>query len=887
MPVKPLPPSTLNSLVRRGMKRAEEIEPHLVAAIQPLLNAAGDEAARQFERYAVPLTAAARSADRTALSRIDPADAAGLGWTLALRAAAPNGNSTMVCVKPTLGEARDLADPNGDPADYLHVTLAYLGEIDGPLDAIVEVLAAVAATHGPLSGTIGGVGHFSTEDSGTPAILLPDVPGLVELRVAVTDALVDGGIDYARGHGFTPHVTTGYVDRPATGDAGKIGKPLTFENLFLVRGDRIDVIPIPLTGRPPLTAGAVVAATDVGKKIGEVAAEHAPDGGYGDTYWNAGTGKVFWVCGDWTSVDEAAAAETDFLAIDEVTEFEACWECAAPEGDEWEKVYGSSAMGASGDPFLDDLVAAMMKPIAEDDIVPAVSFFTVRGAAGDPPPWGSPAANEVVDVDELVGRFRGKTDPVRRAMIETVMTPALEEAGLDWDVTNPFTARVLEQSGSQIVHIAETTQLNVMKIIAKSYDQGLSIRDTAKAIRVGMREEDTERATLIARTEMTGAVNGGSLAATQIVADATKTTYEKEWLTAHGAKYPRHEEYVGLNGQRTTLDGLFTVGSAQLQYPGDPSGPPHEICNCRCALAYAESQTPKTEPLVQPRDPISVGAGPPLPATILQKIFQLKLDGWPPTQSPFAREVLDGNTDTLAEWKHGGEWSAERKRLHDDIVASHFEGKEASGELDYYFTAGGGGSGKSRATFRVGDEDVGLEDLAARRNVVAVDPDRIKTMLPEYQRLIDANDPYAASAVHEESSEIAKRVAAEAEKRGLSVLLDSTGSSSSFVSKLEAAKAAGYDVQVTMFSIRTNEAIVRAVRRGDRSGRYVAITPLKKAHAGASRDMAIWKDAEFVDEWKVYDNSGVEPTLVASGGHGTETVLDPGLFDEILAKATE
>ncbi len=214
-------------------------------------------------------------------------------------------------------------------------------------------------------------------------------------------------------------------------------------------------------------------------------------------------------------------------------------------------------------------------------------------AAGDNPDWTPPLANEVIDVDELIARFRGKTDPVRQALIEAVMGAALEGHGLVFDVTNPLTAKVLAQSGSQIVDIASTTQLNVMRIIRESYEAGLTIPDTAKAIKVGMREANTARAVLIARTEMVGAVNGGSLAASQIVSDASGATGEgrmlKVWLTAEGAVWPRHEEYDDLDGQTQELDAPFDVGGEELMFPGDPDGPPEEVCNCRCALAYDDA----------------------------------------------------------------------------------------------------------------------------------------------------------------------------------------------------------------------------------------------------------------------------------------------------------
>lgn len=431
------------AVVREAMARSEALEVRLAALIEPLLNQVGVDAARRFSQAArVPgLVAAGPQTD------VQP-------------------TSTMICLKPLPEEAATIADPDGVPVEDVHLTLCYLGELDGDLTPIRDALARVATTHGPLSGVVGGYGQFWPPGVG---ILLPDVPGLVELRVAVTQALLADGIDYARNHGFTPHLTVDGDPEPDEMDemlARASGAPLHFESLLIVRGD-VETLEVPLVGRPPLTAA---------------------------------------------------------------------------------------------------------------------------GTPADPPPnWVPPAGDEVIDVQAVVAKFRGKTDPVRQAVVESVMKPMLAGAGIAWDATNPLTAGVLAQSGSQIVGIAETTQLNVMRTIKESYEAGLTIPDTAKAIRAGMRDATPARALLIARTELVGAVNGGSLAATQIVASATGETYMKEWLTAPGAPYPRHELYDGLDHQVQTLDGYFDVGGAQLQFPGDPAGPPEEVCNCRCAVAY---QTP-------------------------------------------------------------------------------------------------------------------------------------------------------------------------------------------------------------------------------------------------------------------------------------------------------
>jgi hypothetical protein len=85
-----------------------------------------------------------------------------------------------------------------------------------------------------------------------------------------------------------------------------------------------------------LTAAA---ATDVVSAIQAVASEHAPEGGYGETSWNAEAKAVFWNHADWTSNDEHDAAEAAFLAIDGVENFDCDSEANTPEGEGWEQVW--------------------------------------------------------------------------------------------------------------------------------------------------------------------------------------------------------------------------------------------------------------------------------------------------------------------------------------------------------------------------------------------------------------------------------------------------------------------------------------------------------------------------------------------------------------------
>ncbi|MBG7704929.1 2'-5' RNA ligase family protein [Streptomyces sp. MC1] len=156
------------------------------------------------------------------------------------------GNGVMVALKVPRDVAEQIAQPDGTPAEFLHITLAYLGDVadlGGHPDDLRDIVAPAVDGIAPLAGSIGGIGRFPDSGDGEPTWVPVDVPGLAELRQQVVQALAGSPYSEAvRGnHGFTPHITLGYdlddVDPVPT-------TPVTFPSVWVVRGG--DEMEIPL-----------------------------------------------------------------------------------------------------------------------------------------------------------------------------------------------------------------------------------------------------------------------------------------------------------------------------------------------------------------------------------------------------------------------------------------------------------------------------------------------------------------------------------------------------------------------------------------------------------------------------------------------------------------
>jgi SPP1 gp7 family putative phage head morphogenesis protein len=121
---------------------------------------------------------------------------------------------------------------------------------------------------------------------------------------------------------------------------------------------------------------------------------------------------------------------------------------------------------------------------------------------------------------------------------------------------------------------------NMKKINAETLQgilQGESMDKIAKRLR-NVQEMNKTQAIRSARTIVTGAENKGRQDS-YARAEADGIILQKEWLSTNDGR-TRHS-HAALDGAIVDQDKKFDNG---LMYPGDPSGRPEEVYNCRCTL---------------------------------------------------------------------------------------------------------------------------------------------------------------------------------------------------------------------------------------------------------------------------------------------------------------
>jgi hypothetical protein len=251
--------------------------------------------------------------------------------------------------------------------------------------------------------------------------------------------------------------------------------------------------------------------------------------------------------------------------------------------------------GKGTDPWLPQRLDARLEAAAVErdiraSVWAALSDWLIqlsrRMLRGDRPPdldavWAlAPLWREAVDLI-LAGEIFKAIDTAFRRIVGP---------GTSWD-QRPAMVSYLAQVRNRLVRIPEEVYDLVAGQVSTGVNLGESIPELSRRVDTVLSTTASERwpnrATVIARTETIGALNSGRYEAFRmIVEDDPGTAYELMWLATDDHRTRKTHETA--EGQRVPVGSTFTVGGFQLAFPGDPSGPPQEVIQCRCTLLLVE-----------------------------------------------------------------------------------------------------------------------------------------------------------------------------------------------------------------------------------------------------------------------------------------------------------
>lgn len=216
-------------------------------------------------------------------------------------------------------------------------------------------------------------------------------------------------------------------------------------------------------------------------------------------------------------------------------------------------------------------------------------------------------------------------------------------------------------------------------------------------------------------------------------------------------------------------------------------------------------------------------------------------------------------------------WTAERQKLHDDIVKHFLKDGKISKNPTFTMSGGGPASGKGFMLKKTGLDQPGK---------VVIDADEIKKLIPEYAEMQKAGGKKglkAAAYVHEESSYLAKRIMGEAADAGFDVVLDGTGDNGvkSLGKKVKKMKEKGYRVEAKYVSADTEVAVQRNWDRFLKTGRLPPEHMLRNVHRDVSRTVPKALADDLFDSFELFDtNQSGELRRILHKEKGSKTVVD-------------
>lgn len=235
---------------------------------------------------------------------------------------------------------------------------------------------------------------------------------------------------------------------------------------------------------------------------------------------------------------------------------------------------------------LGDILAPISRNLGSREALtaavnPAEARVSLDDLAAISPRWG-------MAVDEVVLPWFGGVFEAGGAAAQAqlagigVVVPAPDPELMNYAARN-----YLADARPRFTRLGDQAWNNARAELVAGFQAGEGIGALRARVR---RAEDLTRseADRMARTEVISASNAGAVADVELLGDDAPPY--RQWLsTLDSRTRPTH---VRADGQVIKAGDTFQVGTARLRFPGDPSGPAHEVMQCRCTILFLDDPTP-------------------------------------------------------------------------------------------------------------------------------------------------------------------------------------------------------------------------------------------------------------------------------------------------------
>ena len=226
---------------------------------------------------------------------------------------------------------------------------------------------------------------------------------------------------------------------------------------------------------------------------------------------------------------------------------------------------------------LGDQVAELLREQQKEVLARLGSKSTAGSIQKDAP---TDVADDPFDRAKWEKRFRDEVKLILQQLVEDAGQGALADISIDmaFDVNEPRVVEFLKARRQRFAqHVNQTTWDALKQSLKDGIDAGENITELAARVETVMGDRIRSSGEAIARTEVIGASNGGTLEAWK----QSDVVEDKVWLAALDDR--TRDSHVEAHGQTVGLDEDFTVGGGSGPAPGQ-IGIAEEDINCRCSM---------------------------------------------------------------------------------------------------------------------------------------------------------------------------------------------------------------------------------------------------------------------------------------------------------------
>lgn len=192
----------------------------------------------------------------------------------------------------------------------------------------------------------------------------------------------------------------------------------------------------------------------------------------------------------------------------------------------------------------------------------------------------SDVAEDPFDKDEWTDEFRKEVKPVIQGAVKDAGQVAMDDlsVGISFDVLDPNVVRFIKQREQRFSQrVNDTTWQQLSDSLDAGVEEGESIQALVERVEHVMGNRIRSSGETIARTEIIGDYNGGTLESWK----QSEVVEGKTWLAALDDR--TRDSHRDAHGQTVDIDEDFEVGDASGPAPGQ-IGEAEEDVNCRCSM---------------------------------------------------------------------------------------------------------------------------------------------------------------------------------------------------------------------------------------------------------------------------------------------------------------